>query len=58
MPNAFCSALSALVGRDLCCIAAHCALARAAAFGYFARGARATFNVSNSTGARKTRLVD
>ena len=47
MPNAFCSALSALVGRDLCCVAAHCALARAAAFGYFARGARAIFNVSN-----------
>ena len=47
MPNAFCSALSALVGRDLCCIATHCALARASAFDYFSRGARAIFNVKN-----------
>ena len=47
MPNAFCSARSALVGRDLCFVATHCALARAAAFGYFARGARAVFNVNS-----------
>ena len=47
MLNAFCSALSALVGRHCCCVATHCALARAAAFGYFARGARAVFNVNS-----------